>query len=106
MKKVELRSVDTLETGMLVVDQVRNAEGRELLGAGTELNEFAIARLGQEGIEAVVVEYEVVEDPRETEAYRAGVEQRLRHLFRHAGDGEETLALFAAIRDYRMEYRQ
>ncbi|MGE5386905.1 MAG: hypothetical protein ACM3SV_13570 [Betaproteobacteria bacterium] len=106
MKRIETRSVDTLETGMLVVEPVKDKEGGELLPAGSELTEFAIARLRRHEIQAVIVEYEVIEDPQETEAYRASVEQRLDHLFRHAGEGEETRALYAAIRDYRLEYRQ
>ncbi|HJW27201.1 MAG TPA: hypothetical protein VJ576_20080, partial [Rhodocyclaceae bacterium] len=68
-------------------------------------SESTIAALGRREIEAVRVELEVEDDPAIAEQYRRQVAERLDHLFRRAGDGSDTRALYQTVVKYRMEHR-
>lgn len=105
MKRVEELATGALLPGMVVAEPVMDDAGRILIPAGAQLTETTIASLLRRELAAIRVEREVEEDPAETEAYRLGLLERMDHLFRHAGDGEPTRALYQAIFDYRMEHR-
>jgi len=105
MKKLEALPVAQLQPGMRVASALADENGRLLLPAGTELSDAAIASLQRRGIEQVSIELEVEDDPAALERYRQQVTERLDHLFRHAGRDSETMALYRAIAQYRMERR-
>jgi hypothetical protein len=48
---------------------------------------------------------EIQEDAAEREAYRLKQVAELDRVFRKAGDGAETMVLYQAILDFRMEHR-
>lgn len=105
MKQVEEMTVGALAPGMIVAEAVVDDGGRLLIPAGAELSENTIASLLRREVQTVKVEREVPEDPAETEAYRAALQERMDHLFRHAGNASPTRALYQAIFDHRMEHR-
>lgn len=105
MKKLETLPVEQLQPGMQTASPVADDSGRMLLPAGAELTEATIAGLQRRGIAEVRVELEVEDDPAELEQYRQRVTARLDRLFRHAGLGKETLALYQAIAKFHMEQR-
>lgn len=88
---------------MRVAVAVTDASGRVLLPAGAELTSGTIASLGRREIGHVAVELELAEDPARIAAYRSKVQAQLDKLFRRAGDGAETRALYDAILAYRLE---
>ena len=103
MKKTETLATNCLQPGMQVAAAVVDAAGRVLLPAGAELSESTIASLGRRGIAEVAVAVEVEVDPAEREARRQRVLAQLDRLFRRAGEGDATLALYRAVADYRLE---
>lgn len=105
MKKLETLPVEQLQPGMQIASPVADDSGRMLLPAGAELTEATIAGLQRRGIAQVSVELEVEDDPAELERHRQQVTARLERLFRRAGQGKETLALYQAITKFRMEQR-
>lgn len=105
MKKLEILAVGDLQPGMRVAAAVHDAAGRILLPAGAEITESTIASLVRREIEQVSVELEVEDDPAAVEAQRRQVAAQLDHLFRSAGQGIETRALYDAVARYRMEQR-
>jgi hypothetical protein len=105
MKKLETLPVEKLEPGMRVASALSDGGGRVLLPAGAELSETTIAGLRRRGIEEVCVEREVEEDPAVLEHHRRLMTERLDRLFRHAGQGSETRALYDKVAEYRMEHR-
>lgn len=106
MKKLEILAVDDLQPGMRVAAAVEDSAGRVLLPAGAEITDSTIASLRRREIGQVSVEREVEDDPAAVEAYRRQVFAELEHLFRRAGQGAETRALYDAIARYRMEHRK
>lgn len=105
MKKLEILAVADLQPGMRVAAAVADAAGRVLLPAGAEITESTIASLQRREIGQVNVELEVEDDPAALEAYRREVTAQLDHLFRKAGQGAETRALYEAVKKYRLEQR-
>lgn len=105
MKKLEILAVGDLRPGMRVAAAVQDAAGRILLPAGAEITESTIASLVRREIEQVSVELEVEDDPAALEAQRQQVAAQLDRLFRKAGQGAETRALYDVIGRYRMEHR-
>lgn len=105
MKKLETLPVQQLQSGMRVASALADEGGRVLLPEGAELSETTIAALERRGIETVCVELEVEEDPAALERHRRQVTERLDWLFRHAGEGGETRALYEVVAKYRMERR-
>jgi hypothetical protein len=105
MKKLETLPVDLLEPGMQVASALVDEGGRVLLPEGVELSEITIASLRRRGIREVCVEREVEEDPVVLEHHRRQVTEKLDRLFRHAGQGSETRALYQVVARYRMEHR-
>lgn len=105
MKRVERLPLEALSAGMRLAEAVLDDNGRLLIPVGVELTEVTLASLARREVASVAVELDVVEDPAELEACRKRLSKELDHLFRHAGDGEETRMLYQIVFDYRMEHR-
>lgn len=105
MKKIVCLPAEELLAGMVVAAEVVDGGGRVLLPVGAELSASSIAGLMRREIEQVSVEVEVEEAAEDLEKYQAELEAQLARLFRRAGNEPETLALYQAILDYRMEHR-
>lgn len=105
MKRIEEFSAEDLLPGMVVAEAVVDDAGRLLIPAGAQLTESTIASLVRRDLNAIRIEQDYEEDPAKTETYRLDLISRLDHLFRHAGDGEPSRALYQAVFDHRMEHR-
>lgn len=105
VKRVEEVATADLLAGMVLAEALVDESGRVLIPAGAELSEKNIASLTSRDLPGAKIERQVVEDAQETEAYRRVLQGRLDHLFRHAGSGELSRALYQAVLDYRMEQR-
>lgn len=95
--------VAALQPGQEVAAAVLDAGGRVLLPAGTILSEAAIASLGRREIAAIAVVVEVEEDPAATAARRERVIREVDQVFRRAGEGAATRAMYEAILAHRLE---
>lgn len=102
---VEDLATDQLLPGMVVAEAVVDEGGRVLIPAGVALSESTIASLVRREVPAVKIERQEAEDPAKAEAYRQSLRERLDYLFRHAGQGEPSRALYQTIFDYRLERR-
>ena len=89
--------------GMRLGAPVTGRGGQVLVPAGTELTESLLQALEQRGIAAICIECEVGEDPAAREARLAAVRIAVDHLFRAAGEGMATRALYQSIVDFRSE---
>jgi len=105
MKVVETLPLSEAAIGMRLAVAVLDEAGHVLVPAGAELSEGMLQGLQRREIAEVSVEREVEEDPATQAAYRAKLTAQLDHVFRKAGDGDETRALYQAVLDYRMEHR-
>lgn len=105
MKVVETLPLNEAAAGMRLAAAVLDEAGHVLVPAGAELSESMLQGLQRRDVVEVVVEREVEEDPAAQAAYRAKLTAQLDHLFRKAGDADETRALYQAVLDYRMEHR-
>ena len=79
--------------GMILAENVSDAQGRVLVPLGAELNAGLLAALVRREVLAVVVEYELEEDPAEREARHARIAAELEQRFKLAGEGLETQLL-------------
>lgn len=104
MKKLETMALEQLQPGMRVAAAVVDAAGRVLLPVGAELSEASIASLQRREIAQVSIELDLPDDPAQVEANRQKARAELDHLFRGAGDGVETRALYEVVAAYRMEH--
>jgi len=96
--------LDAAEIGMQLAEALHDAGGSVLLPAGATLSEATIAGLRRREVETLCVEVAAAPlDDEAKAALRLATEQRLRHLFRHAGDGPTSSAFFQAVLDYRLE---
>ena len=89
--------------GMRLGEPVTGRGGQILVPAGTELTESLLQALAQRGISAIIVECETGEDPAVREARLAGLRQAVDRLFRKAGEGVATKALYRCILNFRAE---
>lgn len=105
MKIVETLPLSEAVVGLRLAAAVLDDGGNVLVPAGVELSESLLQGLQRREVAEVSVEREVEEDPAAQAAYRAKLTAQLDHVFRKAGDGEETRALYQAVLDYRMEHR-
>lgn len=93
--------------GMALASPVLDAGGSVLLPRGATLDAAVLASLRRREIaEVCVVMSEPPPDQAMRELMRCAVEQRLRHLFRTAGDGPASRSLYQAVLDYRLEKLQ
>ena len=103
MIRPEKLNIDAAQPGMVLAAAISDDSGRTLLPAGTLLSESTLQSLARRGVVELVVEHEVTEDPAKLEARRAALKLQLDPLFRQAGEGAETKALYQAIFDFRLE---
>jgi hypothetical protein len=103
MIRRETLAIDALVPGMRLAAAVLDAGGQVLLPAGAELTESMLQSLFRRGVAELLVETEAEEDPAIVEARRVALEIQLARLFRNAGDGAETMALYKAILNFRLE---
>lgn len=103
MIRQETLTIDAVLPGMRLAAAVVDAAGQVLLPAGAELTESMRQSLFRRGVAELLVETEVEEDPAIVEARRVALERQLARLFRKAGNGAETMALYQAILDFRLE---
>lgn len=89
--------------GMRLGAPVTGRGGQVLVPAGTELTESLLRALEQRGIAAICIESEAGEDQAAREARLATVRMAVDHLFRAAGEGTATRALYRCIVDFRSE---
>jgi hypothetical protein len=99
----ETLPIDALQPGMRLAAAVTDAGGLVLLPAGAELTESMLHGLRRRGAAELLIQTELDEDPAVLEARRAHLEKQLEQLFRQAGKGAETMALYQAILDFRLE---
>jgi hypothetical protein len=59
--------------------------------------------LGRRGVGELLIATEIADDPAVVEARRVAQERQLARIFRKAGNGVETMALYQAILDFRLE---
>lgn len=98
--------IDEALPGMMLADDVREAQGAVLLPKGATLSESALASLRRRGVAVlpVLVEsYESRLSPEEEAARRERVEQRLQYIFRRAGDGDPVRQLREQVSLYHLE---
>lgn len=105
MKIHEKLPLDQVELGTFLAEPVIDEMGRVLVPGGSELTESILRSLARREITELSVLREVEEDAAEREAYRLKRVEELDKVFRKAGDGVETRALYQAILDCRMENR-
>lgn len=96
--------IDQVEAGMVLADALRDAAGGVLLPQGATLTAAMLAGLRRREVAELSVEVAAPPpDPELRQIMRKAVEQRLRHLFRQAGDDAATRDFFQAVLDYRLE---
>lgn len=105
MKVIETMPIGQVQPGMRVAEAVTDAGGRILVPAGAELSDSLLQGLLRRDVDSLRIEREAVDDPHQRAQARAELVHCLDHLFRKAGQGEETRALYQAILDYRLEHR-
>jgi hypothetical protein len=105
MRIHEKLPLDQVESGTVLAEPVIDEMGRVLVPGGAELTESILRSLARREIAELTVSREVEEDAAEREAYRLKQATELDRVFRKAGEGAETRALYQAILDYRMENR-
>lgn len=105
MQQVVALEISALQPGMTVAEPVMDAAGRVLLPVGAILSDSAIAGLARREIGKVGILQEVALAPEELAALRGRVAGQLDHVFRKAGEGPATRALYEAVLAYRLEER-
>lgn len=103
MDRVRILPLAEIEPGMRVAEAVIDDAGRVLLPYGAQLSEVMLAALSRRGIGALCIQPVAEGMPESTEYTRQQVVERLDRLFRHAGDGEATRALYAVILQHNLE---
>jgi hypothetical protein len=106
MKVTETLPIDALRPGMHLAEALLDERGQVLVPAGCELSDSLLLGLQRRGIEALAIEREIDEDPAAREARLKRVSEQLDRLFRLAGDGAETRALYAALYAFRVEHER
>jgi len=102
MIRQETRRIDELQPGMRLAAAVTDAGGQVLLPAGAELTESMLQGLRRRDVAELLIETEMNEDPAALEARCAILKKQLKQIFRNAGDGVETKALYQAILEFRL----
>lgn len=103
MQQVVELEVSALQPGMAVAAAVVDDAGRVLLPVGAILSDSAIAGLMRREIGKVGILQELALAPEELAALRGRVAGQLDHVFRKAGDGPATRALYEAVLAHRLE---
>jgi hypothetical protein len=105
MKIHEKLPIDQVEPGTELAEPVIDDLGRVLVPSGCELSETILRSLIRREVSELCIVREIQEDAAEREAFRLKQVAELDRVFRKAGDGAETMVLYQAILDFRMEHR-
>jgi len=103
MIRQETLTIDALLPGMRLAAAVVDASGQVLLPVGSELTEGMLQSLVRRGVSELLIATEFADDPAIVEARRVALERQMARLFRKAGNGVETMVLYQAILDFRLE---
>jgi hypothetical protein len=95
-------ALERLEAGMVLTQGVCDAGGGCLLAQGAELSDATIASLRRRGVDHAMVAVEEILTPEQRIAREAEVRERVKHLFRKAGDDLMLLKLRATLSQYRL----
>lgn len=99
--------IDEVLAGMVLAAPLLDAAGGVLLPQGATLSESMLAGLRRREVAELCIEVaEPPLDPEVRQAMRKVAEQRLRHLFRQAGDDPATRTFYQTVLDYRLEQLQ
>lgn len=103
MKVVESLPLEDVMPGVILAAPVLDAGGHVLVPAGAELTESLLASLARRDVATLTITRELQEDPAARAARIALVTASLDRLFRRAGDGEASRALYRAVLAFRAE---
>jgi len=95
-------SLEQLEAGMVLAQDVCDAGGGRLLAQGAELSDATIASLGRRGVDFAMVAVEEILTPEQRAARDAEIRERVERLFRKAGNDPMLLKLRATLLHYRL----
>lgn len=95
-------SLEHLEAGMVLAQDVCDAGGGRLLAQGAELSDATIASLRRRGVDHAMVAVEVILTPEQRVAREAEIRRRIEQLFRKAGNDSMLLKLRATLLQYRL----
>lgn len=101
---LETLAIADVQPGMRLAEAVVDETGRLLVPDGCELTESLLLSLARRNIAELKISRDVEESPAVREAHRARIAGELDVLFRQAGDGEETRALYRAVLAFRLEH--
>ncbi|WP_317202943.1 hypothetical protein [Janthinobacterium sp.] len=97
-----LIDLEQARAGMLLADDLTDANGTVLLPGGAALTEANLASLRRRGIESCrVAEAEAQEDEAARAQRHALAQQRLARLFRHSAEAEATPLLLHLLAAHR-----
>lgn len=102
MINIERLTLDQVETGMLLAQDVCNPNGTCLLSEGMMLSATMIAALRQREVDYVMVSQEVPLTLEESATLEAGIRARIERLFRVAGTDPIMLKLRNTLLQYRL----
>jgi len=103
MTRLHTLALDQVTPGMVLGADIHDAHGATLLSAGTELSESHLASLRRRAVRQAVIEVREILSEAEREVRREEIRARLRHLFRHTGEGEADRVLYQTLLEYRLE---
>lgn len=92
--------------GMALANDVTDAQGNRLLGAGTALTERHLEQLARRGVETVEVLARLELSEEELTRRRAAIEAELEQRFRKVADQPLMRQLRALVLEHRMESMQ
>ena len=95
-------TLDQLEAGMMLAQDVCDAGGGCLLAQGAELSDATIAALGRRGVSHVLVALEEILTPEQRAAREEEIRDRVEWLFRKAGNDPMLLKLRATLLQHRL----
>ena len=95
-------SLDQVEVGMALAQDVCDAGGGRLLAQGAELTDATIASLKRRGVDFVMVAMEEMLTPVQRAMREAELREQIERLFRKAGNDPMLLKLRATLLQYRL----
>lgn len=95
-------SLEQLEAGMVLAQDVCDAGGGRLLAQGAELSDATITSLGRRGVDFAMVAVEEILTPEQRAARETEIRERVERLFRKAGNDPMLLKLRATLLHYRL----
>lgn len=95
-------TLEQLEAGMVVAQDVCGVGGGCLLAQGAELSDATIASLRRRGVDYVMVAVEEILTPEQRAEREAQIRERIGHLFRRMDGDPMLLKLRATLLQYRL----